>query len=269
MSIRRTRGTALSTSGALPLAYLALAGVASASELDDEPDLSAAANVISKLAAAGGISPLALGADLGDERALVVGLGGYDSARGGALFDSAAEVRISRAFSLRGAVTYSADTARMRPSVGARAQLLRQRAHGIDGALAAFYKTEGFDEMEGEVEVTASVGRRFDRFYLLGNVAYGQDPEGKERDGELRGSFVQSRGRVVLGVEGRARAALGPQQGAMSAVEPRLDAVGGPIAMVTLGTFVLFAEAGPSAVKMQMSRLHWGGAALVGVGSGF
>jgi len=49
----------------------------------------------------------------------------------------------------------------------------------------------------------------------------------------------------------------------------RLDAVGGPIAMVSLGSLVLFAEVGPSAVKVQRSGIEWGVFSLGGIASVF
>lgn len=203
------------------------------------------------------------------ERALAAGSGGYDTARAGGLFDSAAEVRVWGPIALRAGVTYSNDTRRMRPSVGARAQILRQAAHGIDGSLSSCFKTEGFDETEGEIESTLAIGRRFDRLYLLGNLAYGQDPEGNERDGELRASVLRGYGRATLGAEIRGRSAIGAQHGSHSAVEPRFDAVGGPIAMFAVSSFVLFAEVGPSVFQLSGSDRRWGIASLGGVGSVF
>jgi hypothetical protein len=157
----------------------------------------------------------------------------------------------------------------MRPSVGARVQLLRQERYGVDCSLSSSFKTEGFDEMEGEIETILAVGRRIGRYYLLGNLAYGQDPEGNERDGELRFSVLRQQGRAVLGLEARGRSAIGPQHAPNSAVEPRVDLVSGPIAMVSLGSLVLFAEVGPSALKLQGSGMRWGVASVGGVGSVF
>jgi hypothetical protein len=157
----------------------------------------------------------------------------------------------------------------MRPSVGARIQLLRQSAHGVDGALTSAFKTEGFDEAEGEIETTVALGRRIERSYLLLNLAYGQDPEGKERDGEVRASWTHARRTVIFGLEARARTAFGLQHGTYSALEPRADAVGGPIAMVPVGSFVLFGEVGPSTVKLAGRSFQWGVASLGGVGTTF
>jgi hypothetical protein len=213
----------------------------------------------------GATSPLLLAATLGSQRALVIGNGGYDTARGAVLFDSATELRVWGPIALRAGVTYSDDTRRLRPSVGARVQLLRQAAHGVDGSLSGFFKTEGFNQAEGEIETTFAIGHRFEKIYLLGNVAYGQDPEGNERDGELRAAVLRPEGRAVIGLEARGRSALGAQHGTNSAVEPRLDFVAGAIGMLTVNSLVLFAELGPSAFQLQMADMRWGVASLGGV----
>jgi hypothetical protein len=244
------------------VAVLALARGAAARQLDQD---GAPGPSSTEAARTGAASPLLLSAALGSGRALVTSDGGYDTARSGALFDSAAEVRLFGPVALRAGVVYSDDTRRMRPSIGARVQLLRQGAHGVDGSLSGFYKAEGFDEGEGEIEATFAMGHRFDQVYLLGNIAYGQDPEGNERDGELRAAVLRPQGRVAWGLEARGRSALGAQHGASSALEPRLDVVGGAIGMVSVGSFVLFAELGPSAFKLQASDLRWGVASVGGI----
>ena len=227
------------------------------------------APTIQQAAGSGALSPLVLSADLVPERALVLGSGGYDTARKGALFDSAAEVRVWGPIALRAGVTYSDDTRRMRPSVGARVQLLRQGAHGVDGTLTTAYKSEGFNEVEGEIETTFAVGRRFNRLYVLGNVAYGQDPEGNERDGELRVSALRLQRIGVWGLEARGRTAIGPQHGTNSAVEPRADAVGGLVGALSLGSFAFYAEVGPSALRLPGSDFRWGVASWAGVATIF
>jgi hypothetical protein len=224
---------------------------------------------LSTAVGSGQMSPLVLSGIVGTQGGLVLGDAGYDTGQHGAIFDSAVEVRIWGPLALRADVSYADDTQRMRPAVGARLQLFRQAAHGVDGSLSSFFKTEGFDETEGEIETSFALGRRFSEFYLLGNVAYGQDPEGNERDGELRASALRSQGRFIVGAEARARSAIGPQHGTNSAVEPRFDAVGGPIAMVELRPFVLFGEIGRSAVQLAGKDVRWGIASLGGVGTIF
>jgi hypothetical protein len=121
----------------------------------------------------------------------------------------------------------------------------------------------------GEIESTIAIGHRFDHAYVLGNVAYGQDPEGNERDGEIRASVLHEAGRLVLGVESRARSAIGAQHGMNSALEPRFDALVGPTALLAIGTFVGFAEVGPSAVRLPGADMTCGVASVAGLASVF
>jgi hypothetical protein len=236
---------------------------ASAQQTDLEPSSSLG------VARTGELSPMLLSAKVGDARALALGDGGFDTARRGGLFDSAAEAHVWGPIALRGGATYSDDTRRMRPSIGVRVGLLHQERSGVDASLSSFFKTEGFDETEGEIETTFAVGHRFEHTYLLGNLAYGQDPEGNERDGEIRASVLRSQGAFVFGLEGRGRSAIGPQHGMSSAVEPRLDLNAGAIGMVSLGSFVLFAETGPSALRLAGSDMRWGVTSLAGLGAPF
>jgi hypothetical protein len=170
---------------------------------------------------------------------------------------------------LRGGAVYSNATTRMRPYVTARVQLLREEAHGVDGAFGASFKTEGFTEAEGEVEVFASLSRRVGSTLLVGNLFYGQDPEGNERDGEFRAAAFQHRGRFTLGLDSRLRRAIGKQNGKAATIEPLLDAAVAPVGMVAVGSFVIFTEVGPSALKMPNASTRFGVTAMGGLGSVF
>lgn len=231
-----------------------------ADDLTDEPSRRAAAD--------GSFMALTMPARVGSTKAFAWGLGGYDSSRKGPIADSVAEARLWGPIALRVSATYSNDTDRMRPSIGARAQLLRQDRHGIDGSLSVFFKTEGFTEGEGEIETFASLGRTFDRVTVTGNLVYGQDPEGNERDGEVRLSLFHASGRFWYGLDSRARFAIGTQHGKAAAVEPTFDAMGGPAATMVVGPIALFAEVGPSAFSLA-SATRVGVEAFGGMGSAF
>ena len=248
---------------------LALSVVAQAQEVDEgaarPPDPAALA------AADGAFLAQTLPARVGGVQVFGLGSGGYDSARRGPLIDSAVEARVWGPFALRAQTTYSNDTGRMRPALGARAQLLRQEKHGVDGAVSVFYKTEGFTEAEGELETFASFGRRFGRSYLLANLVYGQDFDGNERDGEVRAAaFRQNRaGWLVIGLDTRTRFAIGPQHGRAATIEPTFDFTAGPVATAVAGPIALFAEAGPSAFRLAGADTRYGLATLAGLGAAF
>ena len=248
------------------LVVLASGAVARGQDLDE---MRAAPQTAAVAAESGSFLPNTLSARVGSTQAFAFGSGGYNLARHGALADSAVEVTVWGPFALRAQATYSNDTSKMRPSLGARAQLLRQATHGVDGSLTLFFKTEGFSETEGELETFLAVGHRFDRLSLLGNFVYGQDPEGNERDGEIRGAAFWSAGRWLLGVDSRARFAIGTQHGRAPTAEPRFDFEGGPTATIVAGPIAAFAEAGPSAFQLEGGSVKYGVATLAGLGTAF
>jgi hypothetical protein len=212
--------------------------------------------------------PTTLAARVGAAPALVSAFGGYDSARGAPAASAAAEVRLWGPIGLRAGAEYSAARSGARPTVGGRVQLLDQSRHGVDGSLSVFYRPEGFTEPEGEIETFVSLGRRIDSFTLLGNLVYGQDPEGNERDGEIRGAALYARDRWTIGVDARLRFAIGTQRAPSAAAEPRFDLLAGPVATVAVGPFALFGEAGPSVLRTAGAR-SVGVLGIAGVGALF
>jgi len=219
-------------------------------------------------AQAGLLLPLALTPRVGDVAAIGMGLGGYDSARRTGIATAAVEARIWGPIALRAGAAYSASRDGARPTVGARAQLLQQSAHGVDGALGVFYRPEGFTEPEGEIETFICVGRRWDRLSLIGNLVYGQDPEGNERDGEVRLGALYGKQRWTFGVDSRMRFAIGAQRSAQAMAEPKFDLLAGPIATVTVGPLALLAEAGPSILRVG-GQTSVGVVAMAGIGAVF
>jgi hypothetical protein len=258
------------TAGLMISAVAGLSLVSAAAWAEDEGGAAPApASPALTAAAEGAYLPQTLAARVGEVRAFAFASGGYDSSRRGPLLDSAVEATIWGPVAVRAQTTYSGGTDRMRPSVGARVQLLRQNAHGVDGALTVFYKTEGFTETEGEVETFASIGRRFGTFHAIGNLVYGQDPDGNERDGELRAAVFRQMGALVLGIDCRARAAIGTQRGRAATSEPKFDVAGGPVATLAMGPLALFVEAGPSVFKLASLETRVGVATVAGLGGAF
>jgi len=216
----------------------------------------------------GAVLPSTLSPRVGANAALAFGFAGYDGARSAPIGSATAEVRVWGPFAIRGGAEYSTVRREARPTIGGRVQLLHQERHGIDGSVSVFYRPEGFTEPEGEIETFVSLGRRFDRITVLGNLVYGQDPEGNERDGEVRFASLYAAGRWTVGVDSRLRFALGTQKSAMAQAEPKFDLMAGPIASATVGPVALFAQAGPSVLRVT-DHTSAGVAALGGVGSVF
>jgi hypothetical protein len=211
--------------------------------------------------------PLAHGASIAAEGGFASAGGGYDGARSTGLFEATAEVHLWGPLALRGGALYSGDSGRMRPSFGVRVQALREGPQGVDGVVGVFYRPEGLTEPEGEIEAVISAGRHVGRTYVLGNLVYGQDPEGHERDGEVRLAALRPVGSSLLvGFDGRLRLDLGSTNPGRT--EPTLDALAGPVVTVPLRAVALFAEGGGSMVQLAGSKAT-GLFGLAGLGGSF
>jgi hypothetical protein len=238
-------------------------------EVDEPTPPPQATEPASAATSAGAFLPQTLSARIGSVPIFAYGSGGFDSTRRGPLVESAVEARVWGPFALRFQATYSNGTGRMRPSVAGRVQLLTQERHGVDGTLTVFFKTEGFTEAEGEIETFASIARRFRWITLIGNLVYGQDPEGNERDGEVHAAAFHQGRWLMLGIDSRVRFALGTQRGRAATAEPVLDFMAGPVATVVAGAVAIFAQAGPSGFELANSSARVGVAALAGLGAAY
>jgi hypothetical protein len=220
-------------------------------------------------AAVGSFVALSQRASLVDQQAVALGLGGYDTARAASSFETAAELRVIGPVAVRVGAVYVPSAERMRPSAGAKVQILRASAHRVDAAVGVSYRPEGLTEPEGEIESLVSVGYPLERAYLLANVLYGQDPEGRERDGEVRAAALRLVGnRFVLGVDGRFRFDLGSTP-AKLATENVFDLLIGPTAAFATGPVMLLAQGGASLVRRTQEPDALGAFALMGVGGAF
>jgi hypothetical protein len=222
-------------------------------------------------ASTGVFLPFSQSAAVAAQGAYVTSVGGYDSARHTKSFEASAEVRLWGPIAIRGGAVYTGATATLRPSFGARARLLDERRQGVDAGVGIFYRPEGLTEAEGEIETLVAVGRHVGASYLLGNLLYGQDPEGNERDGEIRLAALHPVGsRLLVGFDGRLRFDLGSQQAKLAAhQEPRMDALVGPSATALLGPIALSVQGGGSAVQFPQQSKTYGLFAMCGMGTAF
>ena len=216
--------------------------------------------------------PFTLSSRTDSQRAFVTTLGGYDSARQSAILEGTTEVNVWGPIAIRAGAVYTESLGTLKPTFGAHVQLLEQRKHGFDGSVAVFYKPEGLTEGEGEIEAAFTVGRRFGRTGLYGNLVYGQDPDGAERDGEVRMAAMYSlRENVHAGFDTRFRFDLGSSNTAqrIAKLEADYDLVAGPAASYSVGPFALVAQGGASAFKLTNQSLRMGGIGLAGIGAVF
>jgi hypothetical protein len=231
-------------------------------------DASGKAEVVAAISSAdaGMMLPLTIAPRTDSQRGVVRAIGGYDSARDRAQFEATADVTIFGPFAVRVGAQYGQQRNSFRPSVGLRVQALTQERYGIDLGFGGFYKPEGFTEMEGEIEVMVMVARHFGRLGTFANLVYGQDPEGKERDGELRlGALYAVSVPLQVGLDTRLRFDLGEENEQVRKKEggAEFDILVGPTASYALGPVAVIGHAGLSVYGTQPART--GVAALLGL----
>jgi hypothetical protein len=155
-----------------------------------------------------------------------------------------------------------------RPGIGAAVQLLDERKHGVASSLYVSFKTEGFTETEGEIESLVSFGKQLGPVHGTLNLAYGQDPDNVERDGEIAlGLHVEPMSGLFTGVIGRFRDALGSNGDKGTRVVR--DALGAATATYVVGRFGVTASVGIDGVKLLNSPMQTGAEAAFSVGTVF
>jgi len=259
---------AVALCGALSFCALSFCARASAEERPHEEDPSLSSRV-QRATEQGSFLPLTLPPSVSRASAVAAGYGGYDSAGSAARLESFAEAHIYGRFALRYGMQSRSLSHSVAPSVAGRVQLLSQASHGFDGAVSLAYKAEGFDEPEGEVELVLAAAHSVGRWRLIGNIGYGQDPEGFERDGELRGAFLYRFGSVQYGgLDARGRFDLGSERTHLVARnEPTFDLDVGPVLNLALGPVALGVHGGLSVLRRVDGQAQAGFLAMGGLGT--
>lgn len=250
-------------------ALLLVAQLAAAQDRSEPPPPSEETTV-QRTSRSGGFLPLTLFPNVGDDaRAIGAGYAGYDGARDSARLQSFAEARIYGPLALRVTVQSRDVGELVSPGAMARLQLLNRAKHGVDGAVALAYKAEGFNEPEGELELVLVVGGSLGNWRLLGNLAYGQDPEAYERDGEVRAAVLRTFAtRYTLGLDARGRFDLGSERSKLlEKDEPRFDLDVGPALMVAVGPLQLGLHSGLVAFNRVSGPTQTGVFAMAGLGT--
>ncbi len=155
-----------------------------------------------------------------------------------------------------------------RPGIGAAVQFLDERKHGVAASAYLSFKTEGFTETEGEIESLVSFGKQLGPVHGTLNLAYGQDPDNVERDGEAAlGLHVEPLPGLFTGVIGRFRDALGSNGDKGTRVVR--DALGAVAATYVVGRIGLTASVGIDGVKLLNAPMQAGPEAAFSVGTVF
>ena len=192
--------------------------------------------------------------------------GGYDSARRSGQFEAIADLTIIGPLAARVGVLYANRPNSFRPTAGLRVAILNQERQEIDLGAGVYYKPEGFTEPEGEIEVVVALGRRFGRLGTFANLVYGQDPEGKERDGEVRlGALYSLATRLQAGLDARLRFELGEEESKAEELakgRAEFDLVFGPTASYAIGPVAVLGQVGMSIFGSEPAR--FGAVVLLG-----
>lgn len=129
-------------------------------------------------------------------------LGGYDTARGGALLTSEFQARLHRrVYLLLNGDYQGPDGHALEPSVAGQVILFEQADVGVDVAIFAGWEYSGFPD-EPDVVGRVAAGRRMDGIYLVANAAAGFAEE--HAYGELTlGGIAEVLPHLYAGVDAR------------------------------------------------------------------
>jgi hypothetical protein len=225
-------------------------------------------------ASTGDFLPFTEAARIGDRRVMAVALGGWDGTSGsggrGAVLSATVEGAIANRIALRAGADYTA--ANTSAFAGVRVSLLRQETHGLDLALSATYRSVGFTEGSGDLEMGVLVSRRWGRLLLVGNAIYAQGFLAQTRHGEVRAAaLLAATERLQIGLDSRCRFDLGSvvAQGSAVGAEVDLDLLAGPTASLALGPVALIAQAGVHVLALENGPTRAGPVAIAGLGASF
>ena len=217
--------------------------------------------------------PDAVAAETGAARTAGVGWGGYDGPTHAPLAGAFAEARLGARFAIGAGATWAPgndiEPGAVRPSFVARVQLLDRARSGLDAGLALAYREDRFVGEDGFFQAVAMLGLAGPRGALLANLAYGQDGEGDDHEGDLRAAALARIGAAAhLGVDGRLRKSLdSTDPNRFAHGTPSLEFQVGPAAALGLGPIALTVEGGVGGARIV--RLETGGFALAAVGAAF
>jgi len=153
--------------------------------------------------AAGAFLPSALSPRNEGRRGLVTVMAGWDNARGGGIYDTAAEAQLVGPLSLLAGAIYDGPGTTASPHFELRLDALKQARHGIDLAIAGGYTDTGFNTVPAAV-LKLALGRTVGPAYLLANVVYNHGLQDNERSGELRLAALHALTHdVYVGVDSR------------------------------------------------------------------
>lgn len=234
------------------IAVAALAGTPRVAHADDDDvvDTEPAPSSAPPSAEAGAFLPSALSPRSEGRRGLVTVMAGWDQARGGGIYDAAAEAELLGPVSLLAGATYDGPGTSASPHLELRLDALTQARHGLDVAVAAGYAGAGLNTVPAAV-LKVAIGRNVGASYLLANVVYDHGLEDGERSGELRLAALYPVTRATyLGIDSRLQLDL-EHDNDEPAGETDWESRSGLVASYAWNRFVFTGEAGISALRLR------------------
>ena len=208
-------------------------------------------------------SAIGWGQSVNPDRVCMWSEGGWDGAAHRAEVDATVEATVFDRASVFATAQLGGVSTTARPAIGAAYQLVDPRTGTTGARVSVAYKPEGFTEPEGELESVLVLSQRFGGDVVRARLAYGQDPEGRESDAELGGSYLNRVGNVELGVTSRYRHAIKVK----TLAEPRWDLISGVVGAYLRGRSRIELLVGVDALAYGTDPAQTGVVGLVSVGT--
>jgi hypothetical protein len=195
-------------------------------------------------------------------------VGGYDTARGGALVETDLEAKLHERFQIMIAGDYEGPTGTLEPRVSGQLGILDEHKQGLELSVFGGWERQGFN---GVPEVTARIaaGHHIGDTYVAASTAMGFGYNDNERYGELTLSGLgHVAPHLYAGLDARGRLDL--QHDTDPSTEDAWAVQAGPVASYAAGPVALTAVAGVSALQRhQAPSSELGAITMLGVGAVF
>ncbi len=195
-------------------------------------------------------------------------VGGYDTARGGALVETDLEARLHERVQLLIAGSYEGPTGTLEPRIAGQLGILDDKKQGLDLSVFGGWERQGFN---GVPQITARIaaGHHIGATYLAASTAMGFGYNDNERYGELTLSGLgHVAPHLYAGLDARGRLDL--QHDTDPSTEDAWAVQAGPVASLAAGPVAVTGFAGVSARRQHtVATDDVGAITMLGVGAVF
>ncbi|MBV8762590.1 MAG: hypothetical protein JO257_35220 [Deltaproteobacteria bacterium] len=195
-------------------------------------------------------------------------VGGYDTARGGAVVETKVEAKLHDRFEIMVAGRYEGPTGMLEPRITGQLGILDEKKQRLDLSVSGGWERQGFN---GVPAVTARIaaGHHIGDAYVAGSTAMGFGINDNERYGELTLSGLgHVAPHVYAGLDARGRLDL--QHDTDPSTEDAWAVQAGPVASVAAGPVAVTGFAGVSARRQHtVATDDIGAITMLGLGAVF